>query len=375
MAFGNQGGIGFQNPAVVIANKVIIVGSADGLFVYNGSPSLGNPPILAITTASTDPYGNTVTPNTITDSAMPYLIYSGVPALGNLLISIAPASGSDSWGNTFQTGFQVHGTSGANIEMTTLSGVPFIFFSTGASEEGTAANIQGLINSPGAGEILTLIAVGPRGSTYTDYTFIVQSSSSKNGADLAGGALYYVDRSGAEHLYLGWGENGIAVFSPFSGDTNTYQTERITVVPSSAQTISHVTFSTIFPNVALGVGTYKIHGEILIGPNQAAGAAVLALAGGTAAGSVGLTMYEIAIPSPGSGAAGASFGNGGTINAWGGSLTFAAFGADDRLVTFTGYVTVTTAGDLNIDAACTVAADTYVVRQFGTWLEVEPIGE
>jgi hypothetical protein len=47
---------------VVRARLVIISGTAGGLFVYNGTPALGNPPIVSATAASTDPYGNPVTP-------------------------------------------------------------------------------------------------------------------------------------------------------------------------------------------------------------------------------------------------------------------------------------------------------------------------
>jgi hypothetical protein len=63
MAFGNQGGVGFQRPSIIIANQVIVEGSDDGVFVYNGTPSLGNPPILSVVSPGTteDPYGNTVT--------------------------------------------------------------------------------------------------------------------------------------------------------------------------------------------------------------------------------------------------------------------------------------------------------------------------
>jgi len=63
MPFGNAVGEGFVNPGIVVANKVIIFGSAEGLFMYNGTPALGNPPLLWITPQSTDPFGNAVAPN------------------------------------------------------------------------------------------------------------------------------------------------------------------------------------------------------------------------------------------------------------------------------------------------------------------------
>jgi hypothetical protein len=41
---------------------VIVSGPGAGLFVYNGTPGAGNPPIASITNQTTDPYGNTVQP-------------------------------------------------------------------------------------------------------------------------------------------------------------------------------------------------------------------------------------------------------------------------------------------------------------------------
>jgi hypothetical protein len=46
--------------AIVFGHYVIIFGTLGGLFIYNGMPALGNPPIYWITMATVDPYGNTV---------------------------------------------------------------------------------------------------------------------------------------------------------------------------------------------------------------------------------------------------------------------------------------------------------------------------
>lgn len=47
-----------QSTAVVIANKVIVFGPNDGVFVYSGTPKLGNPPIFWAASGPKDPYGN-----------------------------------------------------------------------------------------------------------------------------------------------------------------------------------------------------------------------------------------------------------------------------------------------------------------------------
>jgi hypothetical protein len=110
----------------VFIGRLVVVfgtGSTGGIFFYTGSPGLGNPPALAITNASSDPYGNPVTAAAITDSGFPFLIYSGPPALGNLIVSLAPAAGVDDVGNSYPEGLNVTaGTiSGVSISGTTIT--------------------------------------------------------------------------------------------------------------------------------------------------------------------------------------------------------------------------------------------------------------
>lgn len=47
-----------QSTAVVVANKVIVFGPGDGVFVYSGTPAFGNPPIFWAAGGPADPYGN-----------------------------------------------------------------------------------------------------------------------------------------------------------------------------------------------------------------------------------------------------------------------------------------------------------------------------
>lgn len=93
----------------VLSPLVIVVSNSpkSGFFVYTGTPANGNPPLLAITTQATDPYGNAVTANAITDRGMPLLVYSGVPALGNLIASLAPVATTDDVGNAVPQGINV----------------------------------------------------------------------------------------------------------------------------------------------------------------------------------------------------------------------------------------------------------------------------
>jgi hypothetical protein len=75
-----------------------------GFFIYSGTPAPGNAPVLSITQAPTDPYGNTVTPS-LSLSGLPLLVYSGPPANGNLICSMAPAADTDEFGNHYPEGF------------------------------------------------------------------------------------------------------------------------------------------------------------------------------------------------------------------------------------------------------------------------------
>lgn len=111
---------------VVRARLVIVSGAGvSGVFVYSGTPGLGNPPIVSITSASVDPFGNAVVPGldvtqgdisgtTISGSVFEgtdfivnssgAFFYSGAPAANNLAVSIAGSSGTDGFGNDYPAG-------------------------------------------------------------------------------------------------------------------------------------------------------------------------------------------------------------------------------------------------------------------------------
>lgn len=127
MPFGQAKTYGFNNPKVT---RIVVSGTGPGtgVFIYNGSPGLGNPPITWMTNGSlVDPYGN-VLPAVIgvegvgTFSAGDTIItpngtfdYSGTPALGNLIGSDAPAAGNDEFGNNYYAGKCTYQASGGAI--------------------------------------------------------------------------------------------------------------------------------------------------------------------------------------------------------------------------------------------------------------------
>lgn len=53
-----------QTP-IVLARYVIVYGETQGVFIYEGTPAYGNPPVISLTEGTTDPYGNTVLPGIV----------------------------------------------------------------------------------------------------------------------------------------------------------------------------------------------------------------------------------------------------------------------------------------------------------------------
>lgn len=80
-----SGAWGFTNPSEVVTNKVIIEGADGGVFIYNGTPALGNPPIYSMANTNEDPYGNdNLIPGVTSYSDSPY-------GAGSFAISIEEA--------------------------------------------------------------------------------------------------------------------------------------------------------------------------------------------------------------------------------------------------------------------------------------------
>lgn len=124
MPFGQAKTYGFNNPKVT---RIIVsgTGAGTGVFVYNGNPGLGNPPIAWMTNGSlVDPYGN-VLPAVIgvegvgsfaAGNTRIYpngtVAYTGTPAANNMLYSSAPAAFNDPFGNAVLQGDTMYYTSG-----------------------------------------------------------------------------------------------------------------------------------------------------------------------------------------------------------------------------------------------------------------------
>ena len=144
VAAGAFAGI-FRGRQVVISG----VGPGSGLFVYNGTPGPGNPPVFSVVAPGTtqDPFGNGISAiveigqqsgghwhwdssgnldinNTSsaliatwrpTDQAL--LIYQPGGGTGKLVTSVASVAGTDQFGNAYLAGVQVYGAGGAYAQL------------------------------------------------------------------------------------------------------------------------------------------------------------------------------------------------------------------------------------------------------------------
>jgi uncharacterized protein YaiE (UPF0345 family) len=113
--------IGVQPGVSQVAfNTVIVGGSGGGLFVYNGTPAFGNPPIFYASAGTKDPYNNPITPtvgltgigqfnagNTIINTNGTF-IYSGTPSSSNLIVSECPVATLDPFGTAAVQGVGVY---------------------------------------------------------------------------------------------------------------------------------------------------------------------------------------------------------------------------------------------------------------------------
>ena len=205
----SRAGVGPAPQSNVFLGRLAVIfgtGANTGLFVYNGAPALGNPPILAVTTASSDPYGNPVTPSAITDSGMPLLVYSGPAALGNLISSTANATGHDIFGNAFfGPGATFYGNVGGTFYAMNLNGNEIEFLTApgaGGPYTSGGANMNWIAGGGGGLELTAPNNVNLQvPSTHPStafFLFSTQAVLSPNGAGPATAAMLEVQGATAQ---------------------------------------------------------------------------------------------------------------------------------------------------------------------------------
>jgi hypothetical protein len=356
--------------AIVIADKVIVFGPNAGVFVYSGTPALGNPPIFWATSSTVDPFGNAIPESstagiggTGTFAAGNTLItpsgifsYAGTPALGNLKMSFAPAAGTDSFGNVYTDNLATYnvavaGGGYAQVAANPSTGLPFlVLLPPGGAHVGAPPQVNSGIVNPGAVNEQLQLGV---------------TSGFGTGPGSAGSA-------GAQ--FVGRPNNG-GVGSSFSNlisdnirgvraDTTSYPMGHLVAQGSALpQTIASTSATTVTGCGAFTTvpGTYKVMVDAQVTANAAAGSFVFQISttgtlsniwgngrivqtAGAGAGNERTTTDIVAtsalpFSSTGSGAVGATF-----------------------LVQLVGYLSFTTAGAVTLQAFLTILADTFVIN-------------
>ena len=113
---GQGGAVAPGTTNVIRARQVIVSGTGEGVFVYSGTPALGNSPVAWLSSGGRDPFGNVLPSasgiagsgtfeagNTVTTTAGTFY-YSPTIEAGNLILSNAAIAGTDSLGNHYVQG-------------------------------------------------------------------------------------------------------------------------------------------------------------------------------------------------------------------------------------------------------------------------------
>ena len=262
MPFGQAKTYGFNNAPI---QQIVIsgTGAGTGVFVYNGTPQLGNPPITWMTNGSlVDPYGNVLPAvigvegvgtfsagNTlITPSGI--FVYSGTPATGNLIFSIASVAGTDEFGNPYKGGgATAYGTSGATSGLSTFNSNTdaYVFAAPGgATHMILPPELVGEVGNAGTATEFTGAALYS-GSNSSGFDAAVEvftgnndGSSSGNGALVADGSDQLIwDNGGVETVGLLTVDAGMATAaSALTGGVIISQTD----ISATSQT-NNTTFS------------------------------------------------------------------------------------------------------------------------------------
>jgi hypothetical protein len=480
-------------------NSVVVfgTGAGTGLFVYNGQPALGNPPIFYVTTASVDPFGNPVTPNEVNAATLSLLvsliqaqsaIFNPGPVLlyGNPGATLTAFTSTGTFtppsNGTVQVYFIGAGAAGAAgiagggggesaLDSDTVTGLaPYTItldavstratFNTktvtahsatgrvgatgstnathfnggngaltgvpagggAASSVGPGGNAAG--NTPGHGGAAAFVyeaggnggVSGVAGSApgggggggaagaagYALIIFIpaggsalLDSIAQAGGVDPIGGGTYVagitnynptfgtytsLQNGGLKGQAGGQTYNQRPSPSPLAfpivdvtADGNTYDMTRLTVVATPPP----VTFSSVGPadipglKLPVGIGTYEIVGQIVFeGIAAAAGNAKFSWSAASPPTASAIKLTGMFWQDTG----GAISINGGVMNAVTDILTSQVLSITaEYVLTIRGWATFSAAGTLQLQAACSNAADTFQVRVNGTYLKLLPV--
>jgi hypothetical protein len=280
---------------VVIARIIVVYGASGGLFIYNGTPAPGNPPILSAVApgVTTDPYGNPVKAvlnigslagahagfdddgnEYLTDPTGATRIYLSpgnvelavyTADTAAVALSVAAAALTDPLtGDTVRSGFTAYGTgaSPGYVQMTESGGNAIFQLSSGNASESQPGALQTVTSGPSPAP-LYLYLYGPVADTYGDFAWLNLQSSWLNGSSYAGGNLNYTDRSATEHTLLEWGQAGIFVNN--IDDSSSYDIQRKTLL-ASGQAITATGYAAVtgITGITVANQTYRIQCKLML---------------------------------------------------------------------------------------------------------------
>jgi hypothetical protein len=160
---------------ILRAFELILFGTGPrGVFVYNGSPAAGNPPVIALTApgVTRDPYGNAVLPDGLS------LVFGG------------------------QT-----------IFLGSVGGIPELEFLSGQAIEGTPANIASHSELSGALQFLELLLSGPKLGAVgnNDWVQIQMNSANQGATSFANMSFNYIDIAAVVRNYAAMDATGFNI--------------------------------------------------------------------------------------------------------------------------------------------------------------------
>lgn len=165
---GSGSGLAPGSASVIRARQIIVSGAGDGIFIYNGSPGLGNPPVAWSSPGLVDPYGN-VLPAAYTAVAgaggsyvqlLPGAVPQVILAPGGQTIAVqlpalyAAIAGAGTPGERYAFNL----TSGYST-----GGIGFgtTFFGQGAAADGSADGFASLVVATKTGSLQSIFNAGP----------------------------------------------------------------------------------------------------------------------------------------------------------------------------------------------------------------------
>src|SRR5215831_4806359 len=301
---------------VLIGNTLIIFtgGAVSGIFVYNGTPALGNPPVfyvIAPGAPNVDPFGNPLhgaimgvqgSPSMgslqVNSSAQIVLSNSsgavvsmfdpinsaiwqyqdlGTSSQGQLVFAQAAKAATDPVTSVaVQPGLTLFSTGGKKLWLDTspASGQPGMSFFTGAVEENGQGAISAQVINPGASEALALQMFAATVTGFGSHPFFSLVSAAKDGSSPGFGDLEYVNLAGTTVSMLTWGVGGLAgqTDTGFAGGIDLTQTEQFTRATGNTTVHTQITQApTINPGDWYAFGTTW---EMFAWGNAVTGAAV-----------------------------------------------------------------------------------------------------